>query len=270
MGIAIHTVAGTATGTVDNATHAFAPGAGDSFAVRNFAASATAALELLVGQFPTANDLQVRSPALHDVAKGIHEYVGVMEPVRVLPQSNVQLLVAQDALIVELVQRAVGTAAANCVALGMYYSDLPGASARLHSQGDISGNIKYITTVRVDVVKSGVSGQWASAALNSAEDLFHANKDYAILGYIVEGAACAVALHGDDTSNYRVGGPGSAVQSDTRDFFWEESDMRSTPHIPVFNAANKASTYVDVVDNGVAGTVSVFMQVAELVANLSA
>lgn len=266
MGIAFHTVAGSAASGTAGATVAFTPGAGDSFAVRNFENPAMASLELLCAEYSTKNTLQVRSPSLHDIAKGIHVPVQSQAPVKLLPQSNVQALVAQDTLIVELVQAAaLGASETEVAALGIYYSDLPGASARLHSPGDIAGNIKYITTVKVTVAQAAILGAWASATLTSVEDLFHANKDYAILGYMVDGACTAVAVHGDDTSNYKVGGPASTNFIDTRDYFWDESNLRGTPHIPVFNAANKNSTFVDIVGRETGANVNVTLVIAELV-----
>ncbi|MGH9610586.1 MAG: hypothetical protein ACRD34_13035, partial [Bryobacteraceae bacterium] len=215
-------------------------------------------------------DVIVRSPAMHDVEKAIHVHAAADDPVELLPRSFVQSLVAQDTLIVELNPDAAPAAAdKNVVAIGIYYSDLPGASARLHLPGDIAGNIKYVRHVRVDVTGNATPGDWSSATVESTEDIWHANKDYAILGYYVVGEFAAVALHGDATSNYKVGGPGSTAYVDTRDYFWQTSIDRQTPHIPVINAADKGSTYVDVVSKGASGTGSIYLVMAELVANLS-
>lgn len=274
MGRAFHTVAGKAAYAASAAAGtvaAFTPADGDSFAVRNFPGTASAELELLVASYTTANQLQVRSPALHDVAKGIHVHVEAATPVELIPRSFAQTLQAQDTLIVEAYAESAlpATAETEVAALGIYYTDLPGADARLHMPGDIAGNIKYITTIRVPVTGSATVGDWGSAAINSYEDLLHANRDYAVLGYLVQGSAVAVALHGDSTSNYKVGGPASTVYSDTRDYFWDTSEKRGTPHIPVFNAADKSSTYVDICSQTASEAGVVDLIVAELVNTIS-
>ena len=270
MGLAIHTVAGVLAAAASTAAQAFSPATGDTFAVRNFAQSATASLELLTADLTDAGDVQVRSPALHDVEKAIHVHSAAATPEELLPRSFVQMLQAQDTLTVELVPDAAPTAGdKNVVALGVYYSDLPAASARLHMPGDIAGNIKYVRHVRVDTTASATVGDWGSATVDSLEDIWHANKDYAILGYYVVGEYAAVAIHGDATSNYKVGGPGSTSYIDTRDYFWDTSEKRGTPDIPVINAADKGSTYVDVCSKVASEAGSVYLVMAELVNNIS-
>lgn len=270
MGKAIHTVAGSAASGTAGATVAFSPGTGDSFAVKYFPDTAEANLELLAAEYTTKNILQVRSPALHDVEHAIELLVPAANAVELIPRSFSQKLKQQDTLIVELVQAAaLGVSETEVAALSIYYTDLPSADARLVMPGDLQGNIKYVRTAKVSVTTSATPGDWASSLINSTNDIWHANRDYAILGYLLDGACTAVAVHGDDTGNYKVGGPGSSSYIDTRDYFWDTSNKRSTPHIPVINAANRSGTYIDVVAQAASATVDVYVILAELMSNLS-
>lgn len=267
---AIHTVAGSAASGTAGATVAFAGGTGDDFIVKSFPETAEANLELVVAEYTTANTLQIRSPALHDVESAIDVYVKAATPREAIPRSFAQKLKSQDTLIVELVQAAaLGVAETEVVALSMYYSNLTGQASRLHMPGDIAGNIRYIRTAKVSVTTSATPGDWASSKINSTNDIWHANQDYAVLGYLVDGACTAVAFHGDDTGNLKVGGPGSTTYLDTRDYFYDMSEKRGTPHIPVINAANRGGTYVDVVAQAASATVDVYVILAELLSPLS-
>src|SRR6266849_1530381 len=88
--------------------------------------------------------LRVASPNLHDNQTGL-TFEPLESPAQFLiPQDAAVNLQANDQLTVQGGIAAAGTIAG---AIQVYYSQLPGIQARLHSWGDISGNYRYIKSV---------------------------------------------------------------------------------------------------------------------------
>ena len=264
MGICIDTPAGVVTNSAALIGVTASPG--DTFQVRSFRQGASAYLENIILKGAAAHTARVLSPQLHDNVRGITVISGQAPTQFSLPRETGQPLTSADVL---QVQANSGAADSTVVALQNYYTDLPGAEARLHSWGDIAGNIKSIKPLEVDCVAGATVGQWADTLVTSTENLLHANTDYAVLGYTCDVAVGAVALKGADTSNYRIGGPGSVLQDVTADYFVDLDFFHSRPHIPVFNAANAGSTFVSVVDNAASTAVKVQLILAELASNLA-
>lgn len=270
MGIAIDTVgfyrtAGTAA---DSAPAAATVANGDSFTVRSFAATASARLEdIFFAAAHNKNVLRVRSPMLHDNVRGIEITQGESPCRFILPRDAAQMLTSQDTLVVEA--EVITASETDVGALSIYYTDLLGAAARLHSWGDISGIIKSIKPLQVAVTPSGTAGTWVDTVITTTEDLLHANRDYAVLGYILDAAAVAVGIKGTETGNLRVCGPALITTPDTVQYFVDMSNLMGTPHIPVINSANKDSIYVSLLSNLTSGTVNVQLILAELTQNLA-
>lgn len=266
MPLAIDTAAGfAASGTVAAAIVPFTPAPGDTFTVRNFASTAQANLDLLIGHVAQVNPIRLRSPMLHDNVQGLRVNPLTADPSDLLSGLLIQQLVAQDTLTAELlVNTAPGVTETETFAMSIYYSDLPGASARLHMPGDITPNIKNLWTLPVALTTSATAGTWTSAAVNSVYDLFQANTDYAIVGYEVDTAVTAIAVRGPDTSNLRVGAPGITDRYKTRQWWADMCMWRQTPHIPVINSANKSATFVDVVSRAASAATTVTLVLAEL------
>lgn len=268
---ALDCVAGAAlSGTVAAAIVPFTPASGDTFAVRNFNPPANAQLDLLMGHYLQGNPLRLTSPMLHDNVQGLRFNVLAGDSSNLLSGSYQQTVQAQDTLTPALiVTTAPGVTETEVAAFSIYYPDLPGASARLYSPGDIQGNIRNLWSVPVAVTPAGVAGNWASAAVNSVYDLFQANTDYAVVGYECDVACAAIALRGPDTANLRVGAPGITDRYKTRQWWSDMTMWRNSPHIPVINSANKSATFVDVTTRLTSGTVTVTLVLAELANNLS-
>jgi len=266
MGAALHMVAGAAASGTAGATVNFTAGSGDSFAVRNFAATDWATLEQAIGQYSRGGDtLRIISPMFHDDVQGIRLIVPSTSPEGLLPLEISQKVLPQDTLVPALVQASAEGASVNQVAaLGFYYSNLPTVNSRLRNPGDVSGIIKTVHTVVVPVAIGATAGNWASASIDSALSIWHANTDYAVLGWITDTAVCAIAVRGDDTNNLRCGGPGVLDPFQTRNWFLDASVRTGQPHVPIINSANKDATFVDVVTNAVTGTVNVCLFLAEL------
>lgn len=239
---------------------------GDSLNVRNFATTDSAVLVNLIRRGATSGAARVRSPLLHDNVRGIAITTGQTPSIFGLPRELSQPLYAQDRLIVEVTG---GAAETDMALLVIYYSNLLGVASRLHMRGDIEGNVRYIKPLTVAVTNSATIGTWTDTVITATEDLTHANKDYAVLGYITDAALGAVAVKGIDTGNVRVGGPGSVNTEDTADYFVAQGIYHNMPYIPVINSANKAGTFVSTVDTVASSTANVTLILAELVTNLA-
>lgn len=264
MGLAADTVVTSALNPGAGPT-AFAAVAGDSLVVRNFAPTATAKLVQLTRRGATAGFFRVRSPLLHDNVRGIMFTTGETPSILGIPHDIAQTLYAQDALIAE---GSGGAAETDLGILSIYYTDLLGAAARLHSLGDISGIYDHVKPLTVAVTSSATIGAWVDTVITTTEDLTRANTDYAVLGYVTNVALGIVAVKGPDTANLRVGGPGSVNVEDTANWFLDQARFHNVPYIPVFNSANKGSTFVSVVDSAASTAATVTLILAKLSQNL--
>lgn len=264
MGLAIDTVAGVVTNNAGLTNITVAPG--DSLTNRSFPPSAKAVLDAVLAQASTKGKVRITSPMFADNVAGITLPTAEAPAEFLLPREVGQPIVPQDTLAV---QATSGAADSTVVALRRYYSDLTGASARLHSWGDIAGNIANIKTVEVDCVSSATIGQWNDTVITTTENLLDANTDYALLGYEVDTALCAVGLKGSELNNFRVCGPGGISTLDISEYFVAFSDRMNAPYIPVFNSANRASVFVSTLANTVSVASKVYLVLAQLSNNLA-
>ena len=261
MGAALEVISGRVTNPGATIT-ALTPNTGDSFSVRNFDSPGSAQLLDAWGFAATAGIARIRSPRLHDNVQGIRAKLLASTPQPFLPDWTQQPLYAQDTLILE---ESGGGAETDMLTILNYYSDLPGANARLFDWPTIDQRVRNILTCEVTITTGGTAGDYGgSAAVNSAFDLLKANTDYAVLGYDTDTSCCTVGLRGPDTSNFRVGGPGTNARFETRDWFIRISERNKLPLIPVFNAANKAGTLVDIATPATATAIVVELVLAEL------
>lgn len=246
---------------------AFTPGgSGDSLSVRSFSPADKARLEGVIRMGTTAGFVQVRSPLFHDNVRGIRVTPAESPSVFSLPGDALQGVQPQDTLIVE---GSGGAAETDIALLQLYYDNLPGASPRLHSWGDIANNIASVKPISVAVTSSATAGNWVDTLLTTSENLLHANKDYAVLGYMANVALGAIALKGIDTGNLRVGGPGSTQEYPTTNYFVDLTNRTGRPHIPVFNSANANGTFVSVCAATASVAATVELICVELASNLA-
>lgn len=239
---------------------------GDPASVRSFLASDSAILDNIIRMGTTAGFVQVRSPLFHDNVRGVRITPAESPSVFSLPGEAQQKLQPQDTLTVEL---SGGAAETDIALLQLYYSNLPGASARLHQWGDISGIIKSIKPIAVAVTSPATAGAWSDTLITASENLLHANTDYAVLGYMSNINLGAICLKGIDTSNLRVGGPGSTQEYPTSAFFVRMAQQTGRPYIPVFNSANANGTFVSVCAATASVAATVELICVELAQNLS-
>lgn len=253
MGVAVDTIVGSATNpgaTVTAVTFA----TGDSGAVRNSTEVAPTLLEGIWRNGAAAGVVRVRSPLLHDFAQALRFRGLAANADRLTAHDFAQVVRPQDTLTVEVTG---GAAEVDSAALQIWYGDLPGASAILKMPGDIMGSIEQYIGQEVATTSGAAAGGWGDTAVNATFDNFKANRWYAVIGYETDAKVTAIALKGPDTSNLRVGGPGSTTRQETRDYFARLSEKTGRPHIPVFNSANKSGTFVSTNDVGAATTANV-------------
>jgi hypothetical protein len=268
MGVAIDTVQAFATaGAASPFPTALAPAPGDSLTVRNFATTDTAKMVALIYDAGGGQKVRVQSPMLHDNVTGI-TFEPAETPAAFLLGEEIGIrLTPGDTLSVSGGLAAAGTVSAYLV---NYYSNLPGASARLHMWGDISGIIKSIKTVEVDLGAIAV-GAWTDTLVTATENQLHAHTDYAVLGYDTSAAVDVVGVKGQATSNLRICGPGPTSSLELTDYFIKQSQQRGIPYIPVFNADDRFAFYVSAANRAAlgGGAVHVYLELAELAQNVT-
>jgi hypothetical protein len=241
MGLAIDTVLAFSTqaGAAAYPT-ALAAATGDSLQIRNYVQGTTAQLEAFVVDGGGTAEFGILSPMLHDDKTGLTWETAETPGAFLMPRPAGVQLTSGDTLTVNGQAAAATTITAGLV---NYYQNLPGASARLASWGDISGNIKYIKPVRIGVDAVAV-GAWTDTLITKTEDQLHARSDYAVLGYVTSAAVDLIGVKGGETGNLRICGPGPTSSLDISEYFITMSDRHGTPHIPVFNADNRGAFYL--------------------------
>lgn len=261
---AIDTVVGTVTNTSSVLT-AVTFNSGDSGVVRNFAQTDAAYLERVTKAAASAGAVRILSPLLHDNVRGITFTSSETPTHHLMPPQRGEKLNPQDTLTVQVSGGATET---DLVGLSIYYTNLPGATARLHSWSDIMPLISHVKPMEVDCTNSATKGAWTDTVITTTESLLKANTDYAVLGYVCDIGQGLVGIKGLETGNLRVCGPGTTLTDTTANFFVEWSQREGTPHIPVFNAANAGSTYVSTCDVAASSTPKVQLILAQLSSNL--
>lgn len=264
MGLAMQSVAAFVAnpGASFTAAAATAP---DSLTVASFSATSQAYLEGIVRGGATAGAVRIISPRLHDNVTGLTYYTDKAGTQFQLPRGVGNPLQPSDTLTVQLTG---GTAETDVAMLRIYYEDLPGSAARLHSWEEIEPLIEQIKPITVAVTANGTAGLWKDTAINTTDKQLKANRDYAILGYSTDAALTAIGIVGPDTSNYRMAGPGADDTILVPEFFMTESTRTGRPHIPVINANNVGATNVSVLDKAASTTANVTIIAALLSQNL--
>jgi hypothetical protein len=261
MGIAYQLVSGRVTNP-GAALTAVTVNTGDSLQIPKFSDGSMGLLEQIWVHAATPLQVRVRSPRLHDNAQGIRLTVPESAAKPLLPDEADQPVVSIDTLIVEL---NGGGAETDVAVLALWYADLSGSDQKLALWEQVKPRIKHMLTNEVDCTAPATIGNWnAGNPLTLNFDQLHANSKYAILGYEVNASCAAVAIAGPDTSNLRVGGPGTLDSRVTRDWFVRQSIQTGRPHIPIFDAANKGATNVFTLSASAPAAINVGLILAEL------
>lgn len=252
----------TAQGTAIGATlAALAASAGDSLAVRSFDSPKIAKIIQHWNDVQVAGTSRLRSAKLHDNVQGIRIDTIVGEPRPLFPWGVGQRVYQNDTLNVDLAGSAVVGDIEYVVSL-LYYEDLSGGNAKLITVDELMRRAVNISGVENTIALGTGGGYTGSEAINVEFDQFHANSEYALVGYLCDTEAAVIGWRGADTSNFRVAGPGAEdLRHVTSDWFVRLARAFNLPLIPVMRAENKANTQIDGVqdENGADTTVISFM-----------
>lgn len=218
---------------------------GNTLTVRNSDMTKRVSLLQMWGDWQTAGYLRVTSPKMHDNVQGIRLKGTASDAAPLLPFSQSQRLYPQDTLTVT----QSGSATAGDIETGcllLYYEDMQGVAARMISPTELLKRGVNIFPVENTLSLGTAGGYSGEEAINAEYDLFKANTDYALVGYLTDTECAAIRWRGADTGNLGVGGPGNeTLRHVTSDWFIRLSDMFALPLIPVFNSASKQAILID-------------------------
>lgn len=260
-----------------SAFEALAACTGDSLSILNYADNSNAYVEEIAsGNSAHKMEVAVYSPRFGDNQYGLrlqHQFNPTMsgadgEPQLLLAEPVDIPVYATDTLNVQV----NGTASDNAnVVLQVYYENMPGASARLATWEQIRGQVMRpgdanARTLAVEVsVTPGTTGNYGtSVALNANDDRLQADFDYALLGYTTDQPALCFSIRGPDTGNYKIPMPGVWDSRKSSSWFIDQDLRRPTPHIPIINSNNRATTFLDGVASANPGATKVSLMLAQL------
>lgn len=258
--IEVITVQDTAPGSSGGT---FAAVSGDSLTIRGTAKRA----HLLAGwtNFQGQGFLRFTSPRLHDTTVGLQFQAPVGIAETELPME--QELAPQDTLTAF----GIGSATAGDIEQGSIvvgYENLLGITGRFISKAELLRRAAELFTVRTTLASAGTSGGYSGEeAIDSDQDQFKANQDYAILGasaIVDAGSVCTIGIRAPDWGNLRVGIPGSLTPERFSNWFVRLSERINSATIPVFNSSNRGVVMLDVAKNEVDGDPEIVIWLARL------
>src|SRR5207302_1455876 len=252
------------------ASDALAANSGDSLSVLNFVDGSDAYVEEIVsGNSAHKCEFAIFGARFGDPILGYrfeHMFNPTLsgadgEPQLTLPPSVDLPVYRTDTLTIQ----SLCTAADNLnLVLQMYYENVEGTHQRLVSWQQISANIERYLGIEVTVTP-GTTGNYGTAvAINANDDRLVGDYDYALLGYTVDQPVLSIGIKGPDTGNFRICMPGNFDQRRNAGWFQDQDFRRPTPHIPIINALNKATTFLDGLSASNAGATKVSLVLAQL------
>ncbi len=244
MGKALEVVTGTVTFS-NNAFVAVTAAAGNTMQVRNGKEGSIIRLLQAWADLQFLGTVRIRSPRLNDVNQGIRLAVTASDVKPLLPYFFNQPLFPNDALTVEIsAPDAAGDV--ETISFLTYYDDLPGAEAHLITAEELRRRMVEIHPIESTIALGVAGGYSGQEAINAEFDFLKANREYALLGYMVTVECATVRWVGADVGNLGVGGPGDELGRDfTRTWFLDLAESTGLATIPVFNANNRGGILID-------------------------
>lgn len=247
----------TAAASTGSAMAAFS---GDSLTVR---ASRSPRILALWAAVQTAGWLQLIFPSAHDTSRNIRtrttaalvDLLHLPPPIEVQSQELLALTLAENAVAGD-----VGTAH-----LLMGYDVLPGVQQRLIDNATLRSRLDKFLTIDCSITSVAGPGYSGEEVLTSESDLLQGNREYAVLGARPSVRCGAVTLRGPDFGNLRIGVPGEPTMPRMTNYFFPMlAASTGLGCIPVFNSANKGSTFIGVSQDENAAAVTVSINLALL------
>lgn len=208
--------------------------------------------------------IRYTSPLLHDAVVGMQFAAAIDPDVQLDHEGGWQRLYAQDTLTAF----GAGSATAGDLEHSSFlvgYEDLPGVEGNFIDAADLRRRAVSIYSMPNTLALTAAGGYSGEALINAEVDQFKAQTEYALVGYEVGTIKChAVRWRSQDWGNLGVGGPGNQDAFLTQDWFVRLSTKCGMPLIPVFNSANKSSTFIDGVQSELATDPTITTTWAEL------
>jgi hypothetical protein len=237
---------------------------GNTLAVRNGREDSIIRLLQVWADLQVGGTVRIRSPRMHDNVQGVRLQTVATELEPMLPDGIGIDVKSQDVLTVEASGSAVAGDIETVCALA-YYEDLPGINGRFAAPEDIRGRQKNLMTIEHTITFGALGGYSGERAINADFDLWKANTDYALLGFLTNTECAAIGIRGVDSGNLRVGCPGMVESKGLMArWFVALSERFDLPLIPIFNSANKSGILIDGVQDENAGVAKVTTIWAEL------
>lgn len=265
MGLALDMQAYTSTSTGAGNFIAATAFTGGITNIRNFAGTDDCELVGFTRKGATAGTARIRSALMHDDVQGIRVRCVAADPTDHITNYVTNQMYAQDSPIID----GDGTnTEVEAYTISLYYSNLPGAAARLHAPADVMPLIDQIVVQQV-TISAVAPPNPATGLLTSLYNVLKANRDYAVLGFQTDVPLAGVGLQGADTGNLVAGFGIPADIFKTRDIFVRKSTELSLPLVPVINAANAPATNVVVYNDVAAASSNIGVVLGYLRSNLS-
>lgn len=197
-------------------------------------------MAFIVQSNASGQKFRITSPLLHDNVTGL-TWIAPENPGLFLVPSETAVEVNElDTLAISGQCGAAFTITAGTV---IDYDDLRGVSADLYRWHDIKDDIKFIKSIEVSNLAVAV-GAWTDTVITNTENQLHADKSYAVLGYVPAAAVALVGIKGICTGNLRMCGPGGPQSLDLSDYFIQMGEKHQKDYIPVFQANDRAGVFV--------------------------
>lgn len=265
MGLAIDTVLYDVHNATTNAlglTNATLTNSGDPAQIRSFPDSAFCRLfaATLHGS-GTPRQARVTSPRMHDNVTGLTWQSSEAPTQFLLPAEVGEPMYSVDTLTV---QADAAASSDTLVALGMYYSNLPGIDAQLMTWAQVKARMIRLKVMEVAVTTSGTVGTWVDTVITTTENQLKADYEYALLGFEPSAAVSVMGIKGPATGNLRICAPGTTETLDLTDYFVWMSERHGLPMIPSFKANDRGATYISAAAFGASTASNIYAVLAQL------
>lgn len=261
MDIAVETISGFATAPGTAGANATAV-TGDSFQVRD---AKGARLISIWGNRHVDGFFRLTSPLLHDAVVGIQTNIHTTDVTEYI-FSCPQMLTPQDTLVAFI----TGSATAGDIEHNSYtimYENLAGICGKFIDFDTLKAQAAELYSTR-NVITLATDGNFSVAELlNSEQDQLKANMDYAIIGVtkVGDSSVSSYGFTSPDWGNLRVATPAYDDEPTlSSDYFTRLAIRMGMPLIPVFNASQKTSVFVDALADEDGGTATFITNMVRL------
>ena len=234
---------------------------GDSLSIRSFDSGQWAKLEAMFMQGSGTTQGRITSPRLHDNVTGL-TFESAESPTEfVYPREVSEPMYSSDTLAVQM---SAAASSDSLMALLMYYSALDGVTANLATWSQVKASMIRTKIMEVACTASATPGTWVDTVITTTENQLKADYTYALLGFEETQAMCCMGIKGPATGNLRICAPGASSTLDITSYFVDMSNRQGIPHIPVFKANDRGSTYISVASNTASTATHVYAILAQL------